>query len=253
MRTSTAAHFRRALVVAVITGVAALAPLRVTEAQLPPEDERHDWSQISRPLPPLRLSARELAALMDTIARTVETLRPQDTLPLVGDPTHSVFMWVRREGNESGWLPRSGPTLDSAIAGLGDLRRIDYFFFRVSDDRMKLVDGLRLPRASGTGQLALGMHGNRVVAKGYDHGRNLRVLAAVESAARRYESRWGKRLGERVRAACLVLGVLMMPMAIANRARRRGWLVITASILLLAANLAFPFDRFFADLVIHGP
>jgi hypothetical protein len=236
----------RLLVLAV--ALLAIAP-RASIAQMPKFHMRQGT------LPPMVVTQRDLEQLASEIVGTAVMLDGADTVT-TGRPTVMVSARTvdRRVIGSTLTVDQLADTLHGYLTRNEEYTNVG---FSVNDSR-----GYR-PRETGLGDrphigsaslnFSWGAEGKPMyIVNGHDAARVQAITDRIERFGREHQTWRGPEIGEMARNAVKIVALLLLPLALALRDRRRVWLLYPASAALFAGSYLFPFAVVFSNLTITG-
>ena len=212
------------------------------------------WHARDGNLPALVASAREIEALVSEITAIATSLEAVDTVAGTSGSGVSLLA-TTASGRSVGAtvnLPAALDTLHQYIAVQDQLTRLSVLYndVRMYRNRGRLLNQSRVGRMS-VSFIASGDHaGATYSVSGHDRERVNRIADRIEAFGRAHETWRTAKLGERLKAAILVIALLLLPIALVLRDRRGVWTLYPLSAALLATSYFFPFASIFGSVFI---
>jgi len=212
------------------------------------------WHAREADLPALVATSQAIEALVAEISAVATSLEAIDTVAGISGSGVQLIATTAsgRSVGATVSLPAALDTLHQYLA-LGDqLTRVIFVYndARMYRNRGRLLNQSRVQRLS-VSFITSGEHaGARYDVSGHDRERVDQIADRIEAFGREHKTWRTAKLGERFKAASLVIALLLLPIALVLRDRRGVWTLYPLSAALLATSYFFPFASMFGSAFI---
>jgi hypothetical protein len=212
------------------------------------------WHARQGDLPALVATSREIEVLVSEITAIATSLEAIDTVAGISGSGVQLLATTAsgRSVAATVSLPAALDTLHQYVALRDQLTRfsVHYNDARMYRNRGRLLNQSRVDRMS-VSFIASGDHaGASYSVSGHDRERIDKIADRIEAFGRAHETWRTAKLGERLKAATLVIALLLLPIALVLRDRRGVWALYPLSAVLLATSYFFPFASNFGPVFI---
>ena len=213
------------------------------------------WHGRDGALPPMITTRAEVETLVRNAIEIANKLEATDTV-FQGQPMISVMATTIDGRSTSSTVP-AAEGLDTLHRYLGASTALSNLYLNYGDarayrERAGMLNRARVSSISFVLMASTVKRDNSYRVEGHDSARVNAIADSIEAFARRSATWRGPEGGEMAKTGLMVVALLLLPIALALRDRKRIWLLYPASAALFVASYLFPYATVFNNLVISA-